>query len=80
LILVEARYPQGVAAIAVTAGHERDRSYTFLFAAFFNDTGEEQVEIDRQPGERSTCHSRPMAGFHGASTRDRLCAGAATSP
>jgi hypothetical protein len=38
------------------------------------------VEIDRQPGERSSCHNRQMAGFHGASTRDQLCASAAASP
>jgi hypothetical protein len=56
------------------------RSYTFLFAAFFNDLGDKRVEIDRHPGERSSCHSQPMAGFHGASTRDQLCASAAASP
>ena len=33
---VEVRYLYGVAAVAATAGHDRDRSYTFLFAAFFN--------------------------------------------
>jgi hypothetical protein len=32
----QVRYLSSVAAVAVTAGHDRDRSYTFLFAAFFN--------------------------------------------
>ena len=42
LILVEAGYLQGVAAVAVTVRHDRDRLYTFLFAAFFNDPGDKR--------------------------------------
>jgi hypothetical protein len=42
LILAEARYLQGVAAVAVTAGHDRDWSYTFLFAAFLKDSGDKR--------------------------------------
>ena len=40
----------GVAAVAVTAGHDRDSSCTLLFAVFFNDPGDKRVEIDHQPG------------------------------
>lgn len=47
MILVEARYLQGIAAVAVTVGHDRDRLYTLLFAAFFNYPGDKRVEIDR---------------------------------
>ena len=39
---------------AVTAGHDRDRSYTFLFAAFFNDHSDKRVESIASSSERSS--------------------------
>jgi hypothetical protein len=77
--LVEACYLWGVAAVAITAGHDRDRSTPSSSRRSSMTPAIKQVEIDRHPSERSCCHSRPMAGFHGASTRDQLCAGAAAS-
>jgi hypothetical protein len=32
-------------AVALTAGHDRDRSCTFLFAACFNDPGHKRVDV-----------------------------------
>jgi hypothetical protein len=46
-----------------------------LFAAFFNDSGDKRVDIDRQPGERSSCHSRRWQRAM-APHRDLLCAAA----